>query len=125
MYDFFINYRAFDTSNVIDIHKYLMRKMFIRLLTSIVSTSNHTKCISLSSQKCIIQATLINLHPNEYCQELLYYPFAVKLDRCIGSCMIVGISESKTLTKHVSCECKCKFDSRKCDSNPKWNNHKC
>ena len=23
------------------------------------------------------------------------------------------------------CECKCKFDGRKCDSNQKWNNDKC
>ena len=26
--------------------------------------------------------------------------------------MIAGINESKTLTKHVSCKSKCKFDSR-------------
>ena len=32
------------------------------------------------------QPTLINLHPNEYSQEFHYYPFAVKLDRCVGSC---------------------------------------
>ena len=36
-------------------------------------------CFSLSNQKCIIQPTLINLQPNEYCQEFHYYPFAVKL----------------------------------------------
>ena len=29
---------------------------------------------------------LINLHPNEYSQEFHYYPFAVELDRCVGSC---------------------------------------
>ena len=29
----------------------------------------------------------------------------------------------KTLTKHVSCECK--FDGRKCNSNQKWNNDRC
>ena len=39
--------------------------------------------------------------------------------------MITGINESKTLTKHVSCECKCKCDGRKGNSNPKWNNGKC
>ena len=39
------------------------------------------KCVSLSNQKCMIQPTLINLHPNEYSQEFHYYPFAVKLDR--------------------------------------------
>ena len=98
----------------------------------------------------MIQPALINLHPNEYNQEFLYYPFLVKLDRCVGSCntlndlfskvcipsktedlnlsifnMITGINESKTLTKHTSCECKCKFDGTKCNSNQWWNNDKC
>ena len=27
--------------------------------------------------------------------------------------MITGTNESKTLKKHISCECKCKFDGRK------------
>ena len=82
------------------------------------------------------QPILINLNPNEYSQEFHYYPFVVKLDRYVGSCntlndlsnkvcvpnktenlnlsvfsIITGINESKTLTKHISCECKCKFDS--------------
>ena len=39
--------------------------------------------------------------------------------------MITGKNESKTLTKHISCECKCKFDGRKCNSNQKWNKGKC
>ena len=41
----------------------LIKKMFIGLLTGIVSTSSHTKFVSLSNQKCMIQLTLINLHP--------------------------------------------------------------
>ena len=89
------------------------------------------------------QYTLINLHLDEYSKKLHYYPFAVKLDRCVGSynntlndlsskvCvsnktedlnlnvfdMITGINESKTLTKDTTCEYKCKFDGRKCNSN--------
>ena len=59
----------------------LIRKIFIGLLTGIVSVSNHRKCVSLVNQKCMIQSTPINLHPNEYSQEFHYYPFAVKLDR--------------------------------------------
>ena len=72
------------------------------------------------------QRPLINLHPNEYSQELHYYPFAVNLDRCAGSCstlddlsnracvsnetedlnlhvfkMITRINESKTSTKYI------------------------
>ena len=103
----------------------------------------------LGNQKCEIQLNLINLQRNEYSQDLHYYPFAVKLDRC-GSCntpndlsnkvcapnktedlnpsmfnMITGINESKTLTKHISCEWKCKFDGRKCNSNQWWNKNKC
>ena len=60
--------------------------MFILLLSSIVNGSNHTKCILLSNEKCTTQATVNNLHPNEYSQEFHYHPFAVKLDRCVGSC---------------------------------------
>ena len=39
--------------------------------------------------------------------------------------MIIGINESKTLAKHVSCECKCRFDGRKCNSYKWSNNDKC
>ena len=72
-----------------------------------------------------------------------YYPFAVKSERCVGSCntlndiisnkvyvsnkiknlnlnifnIITGINKSKTLTKHISCKCKCRLDGRKCNSN--------
>ena len=80
---------------------------------------------------------LINLDPNEYSQELHYYPFTAKLRRCNGSCntlndlsnkvcvpnktedlnlnlfnMITGINESKPLTKHISCKFICKFDGK-------------
>ena len=77
------------------------------------------------------------------------HPFAVKLDRYVESCntlndlsnkvyvphkaddlnlrvfsMITGINEWKTLTKHISWECKCKFDGTKCNSNQNWDNNK-
>ena len=76
------------------------------------------------------QPTLINLHSNEYSQQFHYYPFTVKLDRlevndlfnkvCLPNKtedlnlsvvnIIIGINESNTLIKHISYECKCKFD---------------
>ena len=59
--------------------------MFIVLLTSIVNAFNHTKCVSLSYQKYDIQLILINLHPNEYSEELHYYLFGIRLDRCVGN----------------------------------------
>ena len=39
--------------------------------------------------------------------------------------MIAVVTEQKTLAKHIPCECKCKYDSKKCNSNQKWNNNKC
>ena len=120
----------------------IILKTLIVFLTSLVNGSNHTKCILLNNQKCKVQPTLINLHPDEYSQQLHYYPFAVKLDRCVGSfntlndlfnkawvpietedlnihvfSMITGQNESKILTKDISCEWKFKFDGRKCNSN--------
>ena len=38
----------------------------------------------------MIQPTLINLHPNECKQEFQYYLFAIKLDKCVGSCNTVN-----------------------------------
>ena len=39
--------------------------------------------------------------------------------------MIARTNESKTLTKHISCECKCSFDGSKCDLDQRWNKNKC
>ena len=39
--------------------------------------------------------------------------------------IITGINDSKTLTSHKSCKCKCKFVGRQCNSNQVWNNYEC
>ena len=41
------------------------------------------------------QPTLTNLHPNEYSEKFHCYPFAVKLDRCAGSCSTVNDLSNK------------------------------
>ena len=122
----------------------IVKKCFFGLLTAIVNGSNHAKCMSLSHQRFIIQSTIINLYTNDYSQEFHYCP----LDRCVRSCdtqndssnkvcipnktdlnlrvlnMITGINDLKTLTKHISCECKCRFDGRQCNSDHWWNKDK-
>ena len=101
MYDASVDYDAIEKSYILNIHKYLMVKNkmfglikkvfigllnFIKSLSSIVNTPDHVKCISLNNQQCMTQPTLINSHPNEYIEGLRYYPFAVNLDRRMGSC---------------------------------------
>ena len=117
---------------------WVIKTIFIGLLTSTLSASNHTRCMLLSNQKCMTQTTLIYLLPNEYSPEFLYYPFAVKLNRCVGNfntlndwsykvCipnkiedlnltmfnMITGINQLKTLAKHIWCKCKCGLNGKK------------
>ena len=120
----------------------LIKKVFIELLNDLVNGSYHTKWVSLSNHKYVTQPTLI------YSQEFNYFPFKVKLDRCVGSCntlndlsnnafvpnktkdlnlsvfnIITGTNESKILATLISCECKCKFDE-KCNSDQWWYNDK-
>ena len=96
VYELSVVYNIISTSNYINIHKYLMKKHDIKyclellkqifiVLFIIVNASNHTKYLSLSNEKFEIQPILINLHLNECSQELYYYPFAVKSNKCVGS----------------------------------------
>ena len=76
--------------------------------------------------------TIINLNP----AELKYYPYMISLDKCNGSCnvlspkicvpeetnveafnIITNKNEAKTMAKHISYDCKCKFNSATCNSN--------
>ena len=42
----------------------------------------------------------------------------------MSACWTV-INEIRTLAKHISCECKCRFHGRKCNSGQWWNDDKC
>ena len=80
----------------------------------------------------MVRPTLIDLN----LVELKYYLFMISLDKCSGSCnvilskkakdinveafhMITNKNEAKTMTKHISWDCKCKFTSTTCNSNQK------
>ena len=128
----------------------LIKRVFIGLFTGLANASKHKKSVSLSNQKCRIQPTLNNLHPNEDNQEFHNFPFSVKLDRCVGSCnnlndlsdkgcvpnktedlklnvfnMIAGINASKTLKKIYRVNVNVNLMDKKCNSNQWWNNKRC
>ena len=108
--------------------------------------SSAAKYVSINDQPRIVRPVLIYLNPNEF----LYYLFIISLDRCDGigntvedsfgrMCvpnkvedvnlkvfnMIKGISESKSLLKHISYKSRCELDDGKCNSKQKWTNDKC
>ena len=54
------------------------------------------------------------------------YVFQKKLKTYVKAFnMIANKNETKPMTKHFSCDCKCKFNCTKCNSNQKWNNKTC
>ena len=97
---------------------------FIVLLS--FSKSLATECLFLNDEQSIVRPTLIDINPHE----LKYYPFMISLNKCAVSCnvlslkicvpretktinvkafdMITNKDEAKAITKHVSCNFKCK-----------------
>ena len=61
---------------------------------------------------------------NNFCEKVCVLNKTENLNLSVFK-MITGKNESKTLTKHISCKCTCKFGVRTCKSNQKWNNYKC
>ena len=83
----------------------------------------------------MVRPTFIDLDP----VELKNYPFMISLDKCNWSCtvlapkisapketkdinvkafnVITNKNEAKSMTKHISCDWKCKFNRTTCNSN--------
>ena len=98
-----------------------IKKPFLVLLR--FSRSLASKCISLNNES-IIHIWLVQVVVMEV-EILLIYQVEYDLSnkaKDINSKvfnMITRINESKTLKKHISCHCKCKFDDRKCNLSQK------
>ena len=90
----------------------------------------------------IDKSDISKIHMNPV--ELKYYPLVVSIDKCTEDCnvlspkicvpketyikafkMITNKNEAKAMIKHISCDCKCKFNSTTGNSNQKWNNRTC
>ena len=118
-----------------------MFSLFIVLLS--FSSSLPRNCLFLNDEPCMVRPSLIDLNS----VELQYYPFMISLNKCTGSChvlspkicppketkninvkafnMITNKNEMKAMTEHISCDCKCKFNSAIFSLNQKWNNRTC
>ena len=47
-----------------------------------LSNLNSSKCISMSNQECKVRPEIVNVNSNEP----TFYPYSVKINKCIGSC---------------------------------------
>ena len=106
-------------------------------MSSIARVVDLTKCLFLNEEPWMVRHTIINMNSIE----LKYYPFMISLNKCTGSCnvlspkiyvpketkdiyvelfnLITNTDEAKAMTEHISCDCKCKFNSTIYNSNQK------
>ena len=120
----------------------IIKKMHIVLLSSKVDAYNIQNVLGKVIKNVKFNLLLLTYILMNTVKNFTTYPFSIKLNRFVGSwntlndlsnklCipnktedlklsvfnMITRVNESKTLTKDISCKCKCKFDSRDCNLN--------
>ena len=95
------------------------------------------ECMFVVNQKCMSRPKIININ----CNELIFYPYRIKVNKCSGSCnnindpfaklcvpditkninvkvfnIMARINETRQIVWHETCECICKLTSAVCNS---------
>ena len=106
VYDFSIDYDATDVDDIVDTHKYLMKKMtqcnkmfelikkaFFAGLTILSSfrSINSLSCISMNNQECKVRPEIVNINSND----AGFFPFSIKTSTCSGSCNNINDPHAK------------------------------
>ena len=104
------------------------------------------ECISVKNQECKVREEVINVNTNNP----VFYPFSVKVNKCIGNCnnindqyarlwvpnvvkninlkvfnLMSWSNQTKQIKWHESCKCECRLNSIVFNSKQKWNEDKC
>ena len=99
--------------------------------------TNSLKCYLLDNQECKIRPEIINVNN----KESIFYPYKIKMNRCVGSCKTIDDPYGKTcfandidniglkvfnllsqnhetinIEKYKSCRCKCKLNKDACNN---------
>ena len=94
VYDFSVDYTAIAVDDILDVHKYLMKKncIILKILRKLVATvitffnlflgENSLECISMNKKKCRARPKMIDINNNEP----VIYPYSIKVNTCSGSC---------------------------------------
>ena len=117
-----------------------IKKCFFTAMTFInfkLSNVNSLKCISMNNQECKIRTEIINLNANE----LIFYPYSIKINKCKGSCTTINdpyakicvpdeikninvkilnlmsrTNETRHIKWHKTCKCRCRLDASICNN---------
>ena len=127
----------------------IMKKAYISALGFFsynILLTNFLKCYSLDNQVCKIRPEIINVNN----KELIFYPYKIKMNRCVGGCntiddpygktcfandieniglkvcnLLLQNNETISIEKHKSCGCKCKLSKDACNNKQIWNKDTC
>ena len=102
-----------------------------------LSSLNSLECVSINNQECKIRTEIINLNTNE----LMFYPYSIKINRCKGSCNTINdpytkicvpdqikdanvkvfnlmsrTNEARHIKWHKTCKCRCRLDASICSN---------
>ena len=126
-----------------------IKKCFLTVMTLInfnLLSVNSLECVSMNNQECKIRTEIVNLNSNE----LMFYPYSIKINRCKGSCNIINdpyakicvpdqikdtnvkvfnlmsrTNETRHIKWHKLCKSKCRLDASICNNKLRWNDDKC
>ena len=134
------------------IFKFVKKVVFtgLRILSSFTNSIplyTTTLCCSLmSNQECKARPQIVNVNSNN----LIFYPFSVKISKCSGNCYNINESyaricvpdtvkslnvkvfnlmsrtnEKRHIKWHETCKCQCRLDAIVCNNKQRWNKDKC
>ena len=104
--DLSADFNAIAVDYLLDIHKYLMKKMtqykifgFIRkviVLAITLFSCNALECVSMNNHECKARPEVIAINSNVP----LFYPYSIKINKCSGSCNNINDPYAKLRVPH-------------------------
>ena len=107
---------------------------------------NALKCLSMNNQECKIRSVVMKINSSE----ISFDPYNIPVNKCSGICndinnfytkfcvpdagknmnikvfnQISRTNETRDVSWHETCKCKCRLDVSVCNNKRRWNNVKC
>ena len=68
-----------------------VKKVFVLGLAVLSNITNALECISMKNQECKVRPEIGDINSNN----LIFYPFSVKINRCSGNCNNINDPHAK------------------------------
>ena len=104
------------------------------------------ECMSMINQKCMSRPNIVNLNADEP----VFYPYSVKVNKCLGTCnginnpmaklcvpdvvknvnvkvfhLMARVNKTRQVVWYETCKCVCRLSEAICNSKQVWNKDKC